>query len=187
MREFSGGPWSLLWRGVRRNKRQFVGFMCLLTVWHLCETLVPVMIGVVIDRAVATGDWGALVWAISGLVLLFCLLSFGFRFGARLGFGVVQHEMHRIRLEIADRALAPRGTDTRLLPGEVLSLATADTENVGLALRSLGYTVSSFGSLALSAWVLLRIDLGLGLAVLLGVPVVVLVIQLATPAIARRT
>ena len=188
MREqIPGGPWSLLWRTLRRNRARMLGFMVLLTVWHLCETLVPVMIGVVIDRAVATGDWSELALWGGALVLLFGVLSFGYRFGARLGFGVMQREMHRIRLEIAGRALAPRGARTRLLSGEVLSLATADTENVGFAMRSLGYSISSLSSMVLSAWVLLSIDLGLGLTVLIGVPVVVLVIQFATPAIARRT
>lgn len=181
------GPWAFLFRGVRRNRLRMAGFMGLLTLWQLCETFVPVMIGLVIDRAVATSDWSRLAFWGGGLVLLFVVLSFAYRFGARMGFWVVQHEMHRIRLEIAAHALHPRGARTKLLPGEVLSLATADTDNVGYAIRSLGYTLASVSSLVLSAWVLLSIDLGLGLVVLIGVPVVVAIIQLATPAIARRT
>ena len=185
--ETPAGPWPLLVRGVGRNRLKMAGFMGLLTLWQVCETFVPVMIGLVIDRAVATSDTSNLVWWGGGLVLLFVVLSYAYRYGSRLGFSVVQHEMHEIRLEIAAHALAPRGARTKLLPGEVLSLATADTDNVGFALRSLGYTLASVGSLVLSAWVLISIDLGLGLVVLIGVPVVALVIQVATPAIARRT
>lgn len=170
-----------------RNKARLAGGIGLLVVWQLCEALVPVLIGVIIDRAVATSDGPALALWGATFVLLFGCLSMAFRFGSRLGFTVVQLEMHRLRREIAGHALHPRGVRTPLLPGETLSLATSDTEVVGLVIRSLGYTVAGLGSLALSAWVLLRIDLTLGVVVLVGVPLVLLLIQVVTPVIARRT
>lgn len=163
------------------------GSLLLLTCWQLCETLVPVFIGLVIDRAVATSALDLLLWWGLGLAALFTVLSFSYRFGARLGYGVVQREMHRLRMEIAAHSLHPRGARSGLLPGETLSLATSDTTNVGFALRSLGYTASAVGSLALSAWVLLRIDVVLGLVVLLGAPLVLVLIQVLTPVVALRT
>ena len=63
-------PWRFLLRGVTRNKARMAGFLLLLTLWQLCETLVPVMIGLIIDRAVATSDWRELALGGGGLVLL---------------------------------------------------------------------------------------------------------------------
>lgn len=179
--------WALLWRGARRNPGRMLGFWTLLMLWQACETLVPVAIGLVIDRAVATSDLTALLWSGAGLCLLFLVLSCSYRFGARLGFSAMQWETHRLRLEITGRSLDPRGVAGGARTGETLSLATSDTDNVGFALRSLGYSLSALASLGISAFVLLRIDVGLGLTVLLGVPLVVLALQALTPVIARRT
>lgn len=177
----------LLLRGVGRNKARLSGGFALLALWQTCETMVPVLIGVIIDEAVATSDLTRLVVWLIGLSLLFTVLSLSYRFGARLGFGVVQSEMHRIRVEISAHALHPRGARSKLLSGETLSLATADAEMVGLVLRSLGFTIAAFLALLVAAWVLIGINLALGVIVLLGVPTVLVVIQVITPVIARRT
>lgn len=178
--------WGLLTRAMRRQGGQLCAGMALIIVWHLSETMVPVLIGLTIDRAVATGDADALLrWGIA-LIVLFSVLSYAYRFGSRLGFNAVQRETHQLRLEIAGHALAPRGVRTRLLPGETLSLATSDAESVGFALRSLIFTLSSAASLIVSGWLLLRIDLTLGLVVILGVPLVLVLIQGLSPLIARR-
>ena len=108
---------GLLVRAWRRNQRRLLGSVVLLVAWQLCETLVPVMIGLIIDRAVATGDLSALImWglAFSGL---FVVLSLGYRFGARLGWAATNLEMHQLRVEISEHVLAPRGARTGLLPG----------------------------------------------------------------------
>ncbi|MFS3126960.1 ABC transporter transmembrane domain-containing protein [Nocardioides sp. Bht2] len=177
---------GLLLRALGRHRRSLGAGMALIIVWHLCETLVPVLIGLTIDRAVATGDVDALLrWGVA-LIVLFSVLSYAYRFGSRLGFSAVQRETHLLRLEIAGHALAPRGVRTRLLPGETLSLATSDAESVGFALRSLIFTLSSAASLIVSGWLLLRIDVVLGLVVIGGVPLVLVLIQGLSPLIARR-
>ncbi len=179
--------WALLRRGVRRNPGRMSGFLFLLSLWQVCETLVPVAIGLVIDKAVATSDLDALLWSGVGICVLFLVLSCSYRFGARLGFAAVQWETHRLRLEITARSLDPGGVVDAARTGETLSLATSDTDNVGFALRSLGYSLSAVASLAISAVVLLRIDVVLGLTVLFGVPLVLVALQALTPVIARRT
>ena len=177
----------LILRAVRRAKGPLAGLFALITSWQLCEALVPVLIGVIIDRAVATGDLGALgLWG-GALVVLFAVLSYSYRFGSRIGFGVCQREMHELRLEIAGRELDPRGVRSGLLPGETLSLATNDVELVGYTLRSAGFAVAGGMAVVVSAVLLLRTDVVLGLVVLAGVPAVLLVIQVVTPAIARRS
>lgn len=182
-----GTAWALLLRGLRRNKAHLFASFGLLSVWQACETLVPVLIGLTIDRAVATGEIREMViWGLT-LCVLFGFLSYGYRFGAQIGFGVVQKEMHRVRVEIAAHALHPRGARTPLRPGETLSLATADAELVGQFIRSMGFTVAAVISIIGASWYLLAMDLMLGLVVVIGVPTVLLLTQVITPAISRHT
>ncbi|MDT0200906.1 ABC transporter ATP-binding protein [Nocardioides sp. AE5] len=178
---------ALLVRGLRRNKARLAGSYLLLTSWQACETLVPVMIGVIIDQAVATSEVRSMLWWGAALTLLFVVLSFSYRFGARLGFGVVQTEMHRIRVEIAAHALHPRGARSKVLPGETLSLATADAELVGQVLRSIGFGLAAIISVGGATWLLFSIDVMLGVVIIVGVPLVLILSQVAIPAISRST
>jgi putative ABC transport system ATP-binding protein len=174
-------------RGLRRHRRRLFGCYTLICTWLLCEALVPVVIGIIIDRAVATGDTGRLaIWG-GTLIGLFVVLSTSYRFGSRLGVGALQLEIHQLRVEVSQHVLGPAGARTGLLPGETLSLATSDAETIGEFLWHVGYTLAGLVGVALSAVVLLRIDLGIGLVVLLGVPIVLVLIQVVTPFIARDT
>ncbi len=178
---------ALIRRSLSRHRRPLTGSALLLVLWQACEASVPVLIGLVIDGAVVTGEWRDLaVWAVA-LTALFCCLSYAYRFGARLGVGAAQLEMHQLRMEISEHVLAPRGARTRLLPGEILSLATSDAEQVAVGMRMLTHLLACMASIGVGAWALLRIDAGLGLVVLVGTPVVLGLIQLATPRISRHT
>ncbi|HEY9565429.1 MAG TPA: ABC transporter ATP-binding protein [Nocardioides sp.] len=179
--------WALLLRGLRRNKAKLLGSYALLSLWQACETLVPVFIGLTIDRAVSTGEVDQMViWGLA-LCVLFGFLSYGYRYGAWIGFDVVSMEMHRIRVEIAAHSLHPRGARTALRPGETLSLATADAEMVGQFIRSTGFTIAAVISIVGASWFLLAMDLVLGLVVVIGVPTVLLLTQVVTPRISRHT
>ena len=74
---------ALLRRALRRNGRELGRGYPLLTLWQLSETLVPVVIGLVVDQAVDGGGLGDLAWTLGVLVALFVVLSNGYRFGAR--------------------------------------------------------------------------------------------------------
>lgn len=147
----------------------------------------PVVIGVVIDRAVATGDVSELATWGAALVALFVVLSYSYRFGARLGVGALELETHLLRVEVSEHVLGPGGARTGLLPGETLSLATSDAETIGQFLWHVGYTLAGLVGVVVSAVVLIRIDLTIGVVVLLGVPLVLALIQVVTPLIARHT
>lgn len=177
----------LLLQVLRGRTRRLALFLLLISTWQVCEALVPVLIGVTIDRAVATGDGAQLALWLGALVLLFAVLSYSYRFGAQVAFRVGQEAMHDLRMRVARKALDPRGTRNGLLPGETLSLATSDVELIGVTLRVVGYAVASAVAVVVSAVLLLRIDLVLGLVVLLGVPVVLVLLQVVTPVIARRS
>jgi len=180
-------PGALLRRTVRRHARTLAGASALVTVWQVAELMVPVLIGVVIDRAVVTGDgWQMLLWA-AVFALHFVVLSLSYRFGARMGNRALHTESHALRTEVSAHVLSGRGARADRLPGDVVSIATADAEMVAFVVRQLMFTVAGAVGLLVSAVVLAAIDPVLALVVLVGVPCVLVVTQLLSPRLARRS
>lgn len=178
---------QLIWRALKRHRRRLACGYPLIMSWQLCETLVPVAIGVIIDQGVTTGDASDFALSILMLVVLFAVLSNSYRFGSRFVVRSVVEEAHLLRSEIAEHVLDPRGAKTTALPGETLSLATSDADLVAVVLRQLAFAVASLLSMLVVAAYVLQVDIVLGLLILIGVPTVVLVIQAVTPLVARRT
>jgi putative ABC transport system ATP-binding protein len=175
-------------RRILRRQRGRIGVSVVFLCSHqAAEALVPVMIGVVIDRAVATSDTRALLISLAGLALLFTVLTFSYFFGARLGYAAVEHESHHTRVEIAGRALDPRGLRSGLRDGELLSITASDAELSSLVIRAVGIAAAATTALVVSAIALLIVDVPLGLGVLIGVPVVVLALQRLAPLLTRRS
>ncbi|TXS54438.1 ABC transporter ATP-binding protein [Streptomyces sp. t39] len=136
-----------------------------------CEVLVPVVIGLVIDEAVATGDSAVLLRWLLVLGVLFLALSTCYRTSARITDAAGEHAAHRLRGELGDRVLDPRGgADTGRLPGALTALATGDAARVGAVTAAVPYAAAALAGLAVSAVALLRISVPLGLLILLGVP-----------------
>ncbi|MGH3877935.1 MAG: ABC transporter transmembrane domain-containing protein, partial [Actinophytocola sp.] len=160
--------------------------MLLLAGHQSAEALVPVFIGVIIDRAVGTGDFSALLVWMAGLGVLFAVLTTFWRWGARHLVVAEQRETHQLRIEVVERVLDPRGQRTGMRAGEVLQVATSDAERAAGVLEAGLMTVAAFVALAVSAVSLLAIDVPLGLSVLVGVPVLVAGLQLLGPRLTRR-
>lgn len=177
---------ALYRRTLRRHRGRVLRCVALLGTWQTCEALVPVLIGLIVDDAVATGDGDRLLLWFVALAALFLVLSSGYRFGSRAGYATVQHESHLLRGEVVRRVLDPRGTAKRRLPGETLSIATSDAELAAEVVRMVGFAVAAVGSIAVAAVYLLRVDLVLGLVVLLGVPLVLGAVQLLAPRMSRH-
>ncbi|WP_033338801.1 ABC transporter ATP-binding protein [Catenuloplanes japonicus] len=175
-------------RRILRRQRARIGVSVVFLCSHqAAEALVPVMIGVVIDRAVATSDTRALLISLAGLALLFTVLTFSYFFGARLGYAAVENESHHTRVEIAGRALDPRGLRSGLRDGELLSITASDAELSSLVIRAAGIAAAATTALVVSAIALLVVDVPLGLGVLIGVPVVVFALQRLAPLLTRRS
>jgi len=73
------------------------------------EALVPVVVGRVIDEAIAPGDGSALSGWIGGLAVLFLALSYSYRYGARCLERAEQAATHDLVLAVTQRVLDPRG------------------------------------------------------------------------------
>ncbi|MFC9552152.1 ABC transporter ATP-binding protein [Rhodococcus sp. NPDC056960] len=180
------GGTAILRRTLVRNRARLGIGTVLVCLHQVAETLVPISIGVIVDRAVATGDLLALaVWRCA-LALLFLVLTAAWRYGARFVVVAMQNEAHQLRMEVARRILDPRGVRTDLRAGELLSVSTSDADRAAwiadIAPRAAAALTAAIGS----AVALLLIDVPLGLAVLIGTPVILGLLQLAAPLITRR-
>ncbi|MBB6121109.1 ABC transporter ATP-binding protein [Nocardiopsis algeriensis] len=178
---------SLRTRTLARNRRDIALGTALLSLHQAAEALVPVAIGVTVDRAVFTGDPLALAWCTAGIVALFTVLATAYRFGARFTLRAAENEAHLLRVETARRALDPRGERSGLRAGEVLSVATSDAEQASLYTQAWARSIAMVTAIAVTTAALLAVDVPLGLGVLLGVPLFMLLMRFPAEHIARRS
>lgn len=165
-----------------------LGAVLLLAGWQAAEALVPVLVGVIIDRAIATIDAVALAGWLVVLAVLFTALTMGFRFGARLTARASEHAGLDLRRTVTGRILDPRGgTGAGRLPGELLSVATADVSRVAQINEAVARAVVAASGLTVAAVVLLNASVQLGLVVLVGLPPVLIALNLLTGPLERRS
>ena len=176
----------ILARTVTRNARRLGVGSFLIGLHQACEALVPILIGVTIDRAVATGDVARLgVW-IAALAALFVVLTSVYRHGARQLMAAIADEAHRLRLEIAARILDPRGLRTDLRAGDLLTITTTDADRTSYLLDHVPRVAGALVATAVSAVALFLISVPLGVVVLVATPLVLAGLQAAAPRITRR-
>ncbi|MFF8247706.1 ABC transporter ATP-binding protein [Streptomyces griseus] len=164
-------------RGVIRRavagQRRDVAVGSLLGACHQTgEALVPVLIGLIVDRAVVRPDGGALAIWLVVLAVVYTLLSYGFRFGARAGERAAEQAAHQLRLDVLRRVLAPHGgAEAGRPPGALVNVATEDARRVGAVNMALTLGIAAVVGVVAGAVLLLRASLPLGLLVLVGAPV----------------
>jgi putative ABC transport system ATP-binding protein len=171
------------------GQRRSVVLAALLTASHQGgEALVPVVIGVVLDQAVAGGSVGTLLVWLVVLGVLFAALSTSYRLGARFGERAAERAAHDLRLDIGRRVLHPGGVaDSGTLAGELVSIGTSDAKRVGTVNGVLPFGVAGLAGLLVSAVVLLTMSLPLGLLVLLGTPPMLYLAHLIGKPLERRS
>jgi len=147
---------------------------------------VPVLIGVVVGRAVETGDVGQLAVWIAALAALFLLLTFCYQSGARHLMRAIATEGHQLRVDLSSRILHPFRLRTRLRSGELLSIAGTDADETSYLLDYVPRIAGSITAIVVCAGVLLSIDVPLGLVVLVGTPVILYLLHFGGPVITRR-
>lgn len=152
------------------------------------EALVPVIMGIAIDRAVATGDVGSLVIWLIALAADFVLLSYTWRFGERLAvYGQTMVE-HQFRMRVTDRILNPMGmAGPARLPGVSLNIATSDVNRLSMAVFIAVFPIGEMAAVLVAGGVLLFISWPLGLAILVGTPVLLWILDLTGGPLRART
>lgn len=186
MPQLTGG--RVLREALRGQAGRITGSALLSTGHQAGEAMVPVVIGVVVDRAVGTGSSSELLVWLAVLGAVFVTLSFSFRFGARLGERAAEQAGHVLRVRLTDRVLDARGgADTGRLPGALASVATSDAGRVGMVALALPLGVAGILGLVVGAVALLRVSLPLGLLVLLGTPLMMGLAHLLGRPLQRRS
>jgi len=144
-----------------------------LSITHqLGEALVPIIMGLAIERAVSTGDPTQLLLWLGVLGADFLALSFSWRFGSRLAELGMLAVQHRLRTTVSAHLLhrPPRPGRPSDQPGVALSIATSDANHLSEAVEIGVYPVGQLAAVLFGGTVLLSISWPLGLAVLLGAP-----------------
>ncbi len=156
---------------------------------QICEALVPVAFGLVIDRAVRTGDGIAMAWSVLGILALFTVLTMSWRTGEWFVTQATLDEAHNLRLQLVRRVLgsAPSAAEPTRQTGEQLSIATSDAQATADVLAIAAWLSAASVGLVTSAVVLVRIDWVLALGILLGVPLLMVGLGGLGPLIRRRT
>jgi putative ABC transport system ATP-binding protein len=175
-------------RSVKGQIRRVALGSALGSVHQLGEALVPVLIGVVIDQAVAGQNAGRLALWLGVLAVMYVTLSWSFRLGAKAGERSAEEAAHTLRLAIVGRVLDARGgAEEGRLPGELANVATEDARRVGAVNMALMAGVWAFAGVAVSAVALLLTSVTLGLIVLLGTPVLLWLGHLLSKPLERRS
>lgn len=180
-------PGRFVLRVIGSVRRSTVPAMLLATVWQVGESAVPVVMGVAIDRALATGDAGQLALWLGVLIALYVALTAAAGLSLRLTVSSVQLVQHRLRATLSARVLHPVGGATRAPDGEVVSVMTNDvgrlSNGVLLAIMPIARIVTIgfiAASLLVTHWLL-------GLVVLVGAPVSVWLMGLLSERLSRDT
>ncbi|ODQ95418.1 ABC transporter permease [Dietzia alimentaria] len=178
---------GLLLRAVRRRRHLVVPGLVLMTLWQLCEALVPIAIGVIVDVAIIPLDRWALLWSVVGLIALFTVLSLGYRFGARMSNRALQEEAHDLRVEVTRVPLTRRRAIDGASSGDVLSVCSADADVAALVFRQIALGGSAVISIVGISVYLLWTDWLVGLIVLIGVPLSLVLVALPSRTISRHS
>ncbi|MDX3373196.1 ABC transporter ATP-binding protein [Streptomyces sp. ME02-6991-2A] len=159
-------------RAVAGQRRDVVVGSLLGAAHQTGEALVPVLIGLIVDRAVVRPDGEALALWLVVLAVVYAMLSYGFRFGARAGERAAEQAAHQLRLDVVRRVLAPHGgAEAGRPPGALVNVATEDARRVGALNMALTLGIAAVVGVVAGAVLLLRASVPLGLLVLIGAPV----------------
>nr|WP_202499497.1 ABC transporter ATP-binding protein [Streptomyces sp. SID5476] len=177
-----------MWRAVGGQRRDVLVGAVLGMGHQTGEALVPVLIGLAIERGVVDGDVPGLLLWLAVLAVVYVGLSFSFRFSARAGERAAVTAAHHLRTELVGRVLASEGgAEEGRLPGELTNIATEDAKRVGAVAMALIVAFAATAGLVVGAVALLRVSLALGLLVLLGTPLLLWLGHLLSKPLERRS
>jgi ABC-type multidrug transport system fused ATPase/permease subunit len=159
-----------------------------MAVSFLSNGLSPVIIGRAIDEAVADLDLHRLLTWIGVLAGTFAAGMVASWFGRRLLNRSILVIGHDLRMEVTDRIQHPRGVGgRRRTAGELLSVASSDTQRVADAVIMVVFPVAEVASVLYVGVMMLTISVPLGVAVLIGGPLLVWIALLAAGPLRRRS
>lgn len=178
-------PRQLVLRTIWRTRRFALPAAGASVVHQICEALVPVIMGRAIDTAVLDGDIGGLLIWLGLLTINFMFLAHVIRFGGWYGQLGVQTMQHQLRSRLTERLLHPRARADRL-PGSALSLATNDVRKLSEGVMLMIFPVGEAAAVIVGGTLLLLQSVPLGIAVLVGAPTLLFLLDLLGRPLRRR-
>ena len=164
---------TVMRQAVVGQRRHLVPGTALLVLHQVCESLVPIVIGAVVDQAIGTGETAALIRWLVALVILFAVLSAAWFTNAVSTERACQGAEHDTRLRLVDRVLAPTGgVERRFKVGKLVSIANTDAAEVGRLGDHVPGAVGAGAAVVVAVGFLLVVDVRLGLLILAGLPAV---------------
>lgn len=179
-------PGKLMARVIFSLPRVTIPAMLLAIVWQIGESAVPVVMGLAIDRALATGDAGQLVLWVGALVALYVALTTAARLSLRLTISAQQLMQHRLRATLSAGVLHPADGARRVPDGGVVSVMTNDVARLAAA-GLVVHPVAEIAAIGFIAVSLLVTYWPLGVMVLVGAPVVVWLMGVLSERLSRDT
>ncbi|MEW2569808.1 ABC transporter ATP-binding protein [Streptomyces sp. NPDC047070] len=176
----SGGTVSALYRLalLHQGRARLLVLTTLAFMAHeACEAMIPVLVGVVVDRALAPGDPTALAGWLAVLAATFVVLSWSWQRASAAMVSVYGHGEHALRQRALSRVLDPYGLRERPGPGETLSLVSSDTYRVAGVSWSVVQQASTVTALLTASGALLLISAPLAAAVVVGAVAVLLLMR----------
>ncbi len=170
----------------RRHRAQLVPGYLLAITHQTCEALVPVAAGYVIGLAVATSSIPGILVGVAAILLLFAILASSAAYGYYLLGKAAVTEAHLQRVTAVRRILTDATVGRSRQPGELLSITSSDTRAATMIMETVGGLISASVGLTVAAVVLLRIDLTLGIGLMIALAVLVAGVQLLSPYLERR-
>ncbi|MFG1923184.1 ABC transporter transmembrane domain-containing protein [Cryptosporangium sp. NPDC048952] len=156
-------------------------------VWQVGEAAVPVVMGLAIDRALATGDAGALGRWLGVLVALYVALTAAAGGSLRLAAYAVQLLQQRLLGTLSTGVLHPAGGTVRAPDGSVVSVMTNDVARLSNAVMLVIIPISRITAIGFIAVSLLATHWLLGIVVLLGAPIAVWLMGVLSERLSRDT
>ncbi len=169
VRPYETAPGFLL-RVILSVRRVSVPAMLLAIVWQVGEAAVPVIMGLAIDRALATGDPGRLALWLGVLIGVYIALTSAAKLSLRLTAYAVQLVQHRLRHTLSAGVLHG---GTRAPDGGVVSVMTSDVARLANGVLLGIMPVARIAAIGFIAVSLVAAHWLLGLAVLVGAPAAV--------------
>ncbi|WP_261570311.1 ABC transporter ATP-binding protein [Frankia gtarii] len=169
---------ATLRRSILAHRNRIAAAAALFVCHQSGEALVPVLVGVIIDRATATGELSTLLLWLAVLAGNFLVLSLTWRLGMRVALLAGVRADRTLRLGVTARVLDSRGmVRSDLLPGALVSIATADVRRTTMLNFHLPHGVAAVVGTAVASIALLVVSIPLGLLILLGAPLLLLVVR----------
>jgi putative ABC transport system ATP-binding protein len=171
---------------VRNHRRTLAIILPLAAVSEGIEMLMPIVLGLIIDQGILEQDLRLTVLGAAGLIALRVIGMLLWVWTFLLSQKAVMYERHRLRVGLTGAVLDPRSRTVRRPAGEVLSIATSDADKASDVMDMIPWVVPSVLAVLGATAYLTVMDPWLGLAMGLGIVVMVVVIRVITPTLSAR-